>query len=410
MNRQMRKNNNLAEFRKSLGLVLVFVGMQFNTAIKNVTLGMDISIVVMLLSALLLVDVKGISKIRMSNKTIVLFILQIFLLLVSIVSNRSTPQLITFHLYLLAIIFALSTNKEYIYFSYFCKILFWISGFIAILVLFQATNGFTGLTISFESTGKLWLRQGGDPITMSRALEFNFITCLFYKKKNKIEKIFTWIFVASDIIGVFSFGNRSVIVCSVVVFLIWYIRYFNREIDVKKMLISFMVIITIVYLGNSVTYFLEKINAIYSSMKKGLGTLFNFGTVSLDPSAQTRVTILSDMKNKFDADFIKNFLMGMGYNYTYVDRPIYQIYFDFGFVGFIFYAYFLLFIPIKTIIGQLKNDKEYNEAWILVVYSMVQTLGDQFLTGLPYYYYLWTPTIFVLFSLTNYKYKNNDIG
>lgn len=189
MNRQMRKNNNRAEFRKSLGLVLVFVGMQFNTAIKNVTLGMDISIVIMLLSALLLFDVKGIAKIRMSNKTIVLFILQIFLLLVSIVSNRSTTQLITFHLYLLAIIFALSTNKEYIYFSYFGKILFWISGFVAILVLFQATNGFTGLTVSFDSTGKLWLRQGGDPITMSRALEFNFITCLFYKKRIKLKKL-----------------------------------------------------------------------------------------------------------------------------------------------------------------------------------------------------------------------------
>lgn len=46
MNQQMRKNNNRAEFRKSLGLVLVFVGIQFNTAIKNVILGMDISIVI----------------------------------------------------------------------------------------------------------------------------------------------------------------------------------------------------------------------------------------------------------------------------------------------------------------------------------------------------------------------------
>lgn len=76
MNQQMRKNNNRAEFRKSLGLVLVFVGMQFNTAIKNVILGMDISIVIMLLSALLLFDIKGIAKIRMSNKTIVLFMSQ----------------------------------------------------------------------------------------------------------------------------------------------------------------------------------------------------------------------------------------------------------------------------------------------------------------------------------------------
>ncbi len=410
MKQQSRKNNNRAEFRKSLGLVLVFVGMQFNTAIKNVLLSMDISVVIMLLSALLLFDVKGIVKIRMSNKTIVLFVIQIFLLMVSLVSNQSTTQLITFHLYLLAIIYALSTNKEYIQFAYFGKILFWVSGFIAILVLFQATNGFTGLAITFDNTGKLWLSQGGDPITMSRALEFNFIACLFYKEKNKIEKIVTWIFVAADIIGVFSFGNRSVIVCSIVVFLIWYIRYFNQKIDAKKLLITAIVIVTVVCIGSKTTYLADKIDAIYSSMKNGLGTLLNFGTVSLDPSAKTRVEILSNMKNEFDTNFIKNFLMGMGYNYTYVDRPIYQSYFDFGIIGLIFYAYFLLLIPIKAIIGQLKNDREYNGAWILVVYSMVQTLGDQFLTGLPYYYYLWTPTIFALFSLTNYKYKNNSIG
>lgn len=410
MKQQSRKNNNRAEFRKSLGLVLVFVGMQFNTAIKNVLLSMDISVVIMLLSALLLFDVKGIVKIRMSNKMIVLFVIQIFLLMVSLVSNQSTTQLITFHLYLLAIIYALSTNKEYIQFAYFGKILFWVSGFIAILVLFQATNGFTGLAITFDNTGKLWLSQGGDPITMSRALEFNFIACLFYKEKNKIEKIVTWIFVAADIIGVFSFGNRSVIVCSIVVFLIWYIRYFNQKIDAKKLLITAIVIVTVVCIGSKTTYLADKIDAIYSSMKNGLGTLLNFGTVSLDPSAKTRVEILSNMKNEFDTNFIKNFLMGMGYNYTYVDRPIYQSYFDFGIIGLIFYAYFLLLIPIKAIIGQLKNDREYNGAWILVVYSMVQTLGDQFLTGLPYYYYLWTPTIFALFSLTNYKYKNNSIG
>lgn len=30
-------------------------------------------------------------------------------------------------------------------------------------------------------------------------------------------------------------------------------------------------------------------------------------------------------------------------------------------------------------------------------------LFDQFLTGLPYYYFLWTPTIFILFSAENYK-------
>lgn len=407
MNQQIGKiKNNRVEFKKSLGLVLVFVGMQFNTAIKNVAVGVDLSAVIMLLSALLLLDIKNFFLIRMSNATRILTVIQLLLLIISLVSNQSTTQLITFHLYLLAVIFALSTNKEYIHFTYFGKILFWMSGFIAILILFQATNGLTRLNLSFDNTGKLWLSQGGDPITMSRALEFNFIACLFYKEKNKIEKIVVWIFVVADVIGVFSFGNRSVIVCSSVVFIIWYIRYFNRKIDPKKMLITIIAIGAIVYIGSKTTYLMDKINATYISIKNGLGTLLNFNTTSLDPSAKTRVTILSNMKVKFNEDFIKNFLVGMGYNYTYVDRPIYQIYFDFGVAGLVLYAYFLLFIPLKTIIRQFKSGVIYNGAWIFIIYSMVQILVDQFLTGLPYYYYLWTPTIYILFSLTNYNYES----
>lgn len=396
------------DFRKSLGLVLVFVGMQFNTALKNVAIGMDVSVVIMLLSALLLLDINSLYRIRMSNATRILAAIQLLLLLISLVSNQGTTQLITFHLYLLAIIYALSTNKEYIQFAYFGKILFWVSGFIAILILFQATNGFTRLSLTFDNTGKLWLSQGGDPITMSRALEFNFIACLFYKEKNKFEKVIAWIFVVADIIGVFSFGNRSVMVCSIIVFIIWYIRYFNRKIDAKKLLITVVTIAAIAYVGSKITYFADKVDAMYISIKNGIGTLLNFNTASLDPSAKTRVTILSNMKAEFNENFMKNFLIGMGYNYTYVDRPIYQIYFDFGVVGLVLYAYYLLLIPIKTIMGQLRNNIAYNGAWIFVVYSMVQTLVDQFLTGLPYYYYLWTPTIFILFSISNYNLKNDN--
>ena len=398
------------DFRKSLGLVLVFVGMQFNTAIKNVAIGMDVSVVIMLLSALLLLDINSLFRIRMSNTTRILTAIQLLLLLISLVSNQGTTQLITFHLYLLAIIYALSTNKEYIQFAYFGKILFWVSGFIAILILFQATNGFIRLNLTFDNTGKLWLSQGGDPITMSRALEFNFIACLFYKGKSKFEKIVSCIFMVADIIGVFSFGNRSVMACSIIVFIIWYIRYYNRKIDAKKLIITVAVIATIAYIGSKTTYLADKIDAMYISMKNGLGTLLNIGTVSLDSSAKTRVTILDNMKTEFNENFIKNFLIGMGYNYTYVDRPIYQIYFDFGVAGLVMYAYYLLLIPIKAIVGQLRNNIEYNGAWIFVVYSMVQTLMDQFLTGLPYYYYLWTPTIFALFSLTNYTMKTKTIS
>lgn len=398
------------DFRKSLGLVLVFIGMQFNTALKNVAIGMDISAVIMLLSALLLIDVNSLFRLRMSNATRILALIQLLLLLISLASNQGTTQLVTFHLYLLVITYALSTNKNYIQFKYFGKIFFWLSGLIAIVVLFQATNGFTRLNIAFDNTGKLWLSQGGDPITMSRALELNFIACLFYKEKNKIEKIIAWLFVAADIIGVFSFSNRSVVLCALLVFCIWYIRYFNQKFNAKKIAVTIFAIIVALFWGSKTAYFATKIDAIFNSMKSGVGTLLGANNVLIDSSAKTRIAILANMEIKFAENFLKNFLFGMGYNYTYVDRPIYQAYFDFGILGLALYSYFLLLVPVITIMKQLKKNMIYNGAWIFIVFSMIQNLVDQFLTGLPYYYYLWTPTVFVLFSISNYKLKNDKDG
>lgn len=397
----MGRNDAIRDFKKSLGLVLVFIGMQFNTAVKNVIPGINFSMVIMLLSAILLLDLKGFFRIEISKKMLILMMFQLILLFFAIASNKSTTQLISFHLYLLAIIFVLSTNKEYVQFACFGKVLFWISGFIAFVVLFQATNGFVQLSLSFDNTGKLWLDQGGDPITMSRALELNFIACLYYKEKNKLEKIATLIFIVADIVGILSFSNRSVTACTIIVFFIWCRENLGRRIDIKKAVTIIVAVTVIAFLGTRVTYFSDKIDSMYMAMTSGLKTLLGFDTAVFDPSAATRVRILADINKEFGNNFVKNFLMGLGYNYTYVDRPIYQIFFDLGILGLILYMYFLLFIPLKILLKQLNRRENYNGAWEIIVYSTIQILVDQFLTGLPYYYYLWTPTIFILFTLSN---------
>lgn len=402
------RNDTIKDFRKSLGLVLIFVGMQFNTAVKNVIPGTDFSMVIMLLSAILLLDMKNFFSIRISKKMLILMTFQLILLFFAIASDKGTPQLISFHLYLLAIIFVLSTNKEYVQFAYFGKVLFWVSGFIAVVVAFQATNGFTGLSLSFDNTGKLWLSQGGDPITMSRALEFNFIACLCYKGKNKVEKIAMLIFIIADVVGVLSFSNRSVTVCMILVFLVWCGENPDRKIDLKKIVTIIVALIVIVFLGTRLTYFADKIDYMYAAMESGLKTLLGLDTGVIDPSASTRVEILADINKEFNNNFFKNFFMGLGYNHTYVDRPIYQIYYDLGAFGLILYIYFLLLIPLKVLLRWLKKRENYNGAWAIVVYSTIQVLVDQFLTGLPYYYYLWTPTIFILFTLSNYKCRIKD--
>lgn len=401
----MNRTDVYRDYRKSLGLALVFIGMQLNTAIKNIFIGADFSMWIMLSSAaLLLVDPKNFTRIKMSLSMKILLGFQIVLLFFACESERGTSQLITFHLYLISVILSLSTNKDYLAFKSFPAIMFWMSGFIAIVILYQATNGFTHLVVSYEGTSKLWLEQGGDPITMSRALGMSFITCLFYENKGKLAKIVSPIFIIADIIGVFSFINRSVMLCSLVIFLIWYLFYYSRKLTPKKMLMVVLFLIVSYVLIPKIPYLTIKIDSMYQSMRNGIGTLLNDNNTKIDASANTRQIILTQTQEVFNKRFIRNLLLGLGYNYTYIDRPVYQIFFDFGIFGLFIYAYYLLYIPAKNILKQTqRNALRYNCATTIITYISLQMLFDQFLTGLPYYYFLWTPTIFILFSAENYK-------
>ena len=404
MNQNSSTNNeNLRELKKSLGLALVFVGMQFNTALKNVIIGIDMSAIIMILSACLLMDTKRFLRIVMSWKMCVLTLFEVILLILAIMSKYSTTQLIEFQLYLLVLTYVLATNKEYIKFRYFGRIFFWLTGFISVVVLYQATRGFTRIDFEFANSGKLWMSEGGDPITMSRALEMTLIACLFYREKNPIEKVISFVYVVSAFVGMFSFSNRSTIVCSVVVVSILFFKEMKRKNNKINLIVCIMIVIAAILLLMRENTFLNKIEMLYKSVISGIGTLFNIGTVTIDSSAQMRVTILNEMKKEFSTNFLRNLFMGLGYNYRYVDRPIYQAFFDLGVLGFSVYVYFLLFVPIRVIVKCLKDNFVYNDAWIFIVYASIQCIVDQFVTGLPYYYFIWTPTVFFLFSMTNYN-------
>ncbi len=402
----MQTVKNKKEFYKSLGLVMAFVGMQFNTAIRNVFPKINIIVPIMVLSVILLVDLNGITKLKTNLKVFVLFMFQGILMFLCVLSSSGTTQLFTFHIYILALILALWSNQDYLDFSYFGRMLFYVSGFISIVILYQATKGFTQLIFAFDGTGKLWLEQGGDPITMSRALQINIIAVLFLDQKTNREKFVATIFIIADVIGLLSFNNRSTIVCSLFVTLLWLVNYYYKKITLKKIFVPIIMLFIIGIAFTYIPYFQNKIIFIYESIINGIGTLFGWQNIEIDPSAQTRNKILTDILNTyFNGNVIKNFVMGMGYNYKYVDRPILQIFFDLGIPLAVLSCCYLVFIPVKVILKEIKYKYNFNSAWVFVVYISIQSIADQFLTGLPYYYFFWTPTIFFLFS--EYQNKQN---
>lgn len=394
---KMTRNAKLREIFKSLGLVLIFIGMQLNTAIRNVLPSIDIVELIMIISVLLISDLNMSRKLHLSKNQSGLIVFVSILFLLALFSNNGTKQLYSFHLYLIALIFAFSTQKNYVTYQYFGRILFYLSGFISVVVCFQATDGFTKLIQSYYGTSKLWLEQGGDPVSVSRALGINIIAILLYKKKNLFEKMVAIIFAIFTIIGLFSFSNRSSIVCVVIVLLLWGWKYYNTKVSFKKIGIGVITIIIIFIIFTQIEYIQVKGASLLKGTINGIATLVGINTSVADVSATTRVRILEEVENAFWQKPIKHLIFGLGYNWTYVDRPVFQAFFDLGIIGSIVYLFYLFWIPINAIMRQLKtelNDCLYNEAYRFVVFIALQSLMDQFYCGLPYFYYLWTPTVF----------------
>lgn len=404
----MVETKSRREILRTIGLALVFIGMQFGTAIRNVAPALECVNIIMAVSIVLLIDYRGLKELKINVKLFAILCFQIWLLILALFSKNATNQLIVFHLYLIVFIIALNSNIRYCNFERFGRVVFWISGFISLVIVFQATQGFRRLQLSYEGTSKLWLSQGGDPVTLARALGINIITCLFYKKKNHIEIIATGIFALSDIIGLFSFRNRSALLCSFVIFVIWYFKFYTKSLSANKILVSVISVALAVIVLYKIPYFSIKIKSTVNAMISGIGTLLNLNVNGVDSSAQTRVSILENLKSTFNQNFIKNLVFGLGYNFTYVDRPVIQMFYDNGIFAFIVYAYINLWIPIKCIFKTVFCRVNYNDAWLIVVFISLQSVFDQFLTGLPYFYFLWTPAIFMTFSIANSNNKLRD--
>lgn len=404
----MVKTKSRREILRTIGLVLVFIGMQFGTAIRNVAPALECVNIIMAVSIVLLIDYRGLKELKINAKLFAILCFQIWLLILALFSKNATNQLVIFHLYLIAFIIALNSNTRYCKFESFGRVVFWISGFISLVIASQATQGFKGLQLSYEGTSKLWLSQGGDPVTLARALGINIIACLFYKKKNRIEVIATGIFALADIIGLFSFRNRSALLCSFVVFVICFFKYYTKSISTNKILISAISVMVVAIVLYKIPYFSIKIKSTVDAMLSGIGTLLNLNVNGVDSSAQTRVSILENLRSTFNHHFIRNLFFGLGYNFTYVDRPVIQMFYDNGIFAFIAYAYLNLWTPIKCILKTIFKHVNYNDAWLIIAFISLQSVFDQFLTGLPYFYFLWTPAIFMTFSIANSNNKLRD--
>lgn len=406
------ENNTYFNFRVEIGLILIIIGMQLGTAIRNFTKGVDLVDFIMILSLILVIDYRNLFKLRFPRLNIFSLLLiwfQSLIVIYAIYSGRGTRQLYSYHIYIIAIILSLATQNRDKEFKSFFKILFYITGFISFVIFMQATNGGTELVTSYYGTGKLWLEFGGDPVSTSRGLVIGIISTLMYECKSISEKVLKAIFIIFSIIGLLSFSNRSSIVISIVILCVFLLSKYSKKVSIrtiiKQMILFSILILMFITIYNTSEYLNTQINGLIDSINKGFYTFLGDTSYGIDSSAATRVALRSRVFDIISNEFrFYNYLFGYGYNNFYVDMPILQIFLDMGILGFTMYFVYIIYIPLQIFI-----QKNTTDIGLFIKLFLVQMVMDQFYCGLPYYYFYFTPAILIITFKSSIKNKEKII-
>lgn len=403
----------------SLGLVLVIIGMQFGTALKNVLGGVELVNLIMLIAVLMIIDLSAYRNIfLMPRAYFPIFLISVLLLLRSIVEGSYTQQLVFFHLFIIALLLSLCTRVDKYTLESFPKYLFYVSGFVSVVVAFQATNGFTQFNNTFTysggSTSKLWMAYGGDPITMSRACVICIIACLLYKSKNAIGRIFKIVFLASAAVGLLSFTNRATVIGTFIILILYTLyelRYSEENSKFKVLLVVMSVAFICYLLYTNIPFLKEQLDSILERVIPGINSLLGINKDVVDGSTSTRYTLRQEALDRYNLsengfiDVCVRFFAGNGYNFKFLDCPALQIITDCGIIIGIVYFITLIAIPILKNFNLRRNATIFERAVALFAIQMVL---DQFYCGSPYFYFYWTPAILLIFSRLNVVNKEDE--
>lgn len=403
-------------FITEIGFVLSILGLPLGTAIRNMFPSLELVNIFMFISILCLVDFKNLYQLTFPNFNKHLFVILIIQLLFVFYglfdANDSNKKFIIYPCYCISCIISLFTHSRGLQTKYFFPILTCVSIIVVIPCLMQSNIGGFQLIQAMENTGdRMFLKEGGDPITTARGVLAAFICFLFLKSTiTKYTIIFKYSAILASIIVLLSFYTRTVIFAASIIsfFFIWnknthsnIYKYQGKHAQIKTLstIIIFIIIFTLCY--SNIDYFSDKIDGILTKMSSGFSSFL--GNNSHDVSANARV----NMRNAIIDDFLlhesySRILFGMGINYIFADSPAFQIFFDMGFPIGGFYIFYTMYIPIKC---NMTNNNSENDFFLYTKLLSIVYCIDQIICGWPYFYMNFIPPILLLYII-----YNNRIG
>lgn len=395
-------SNPIVNIGIALTLVGVPLGMYFNYLLPVVKW----SPIFMFASFLAIISFKNLLLSRFpsfNKKFVVIGAFQLLMLLYGGFSDTLTTQYLSFHLYIIALLVAFSTNEIHLSYKNVIITTFFISGICSILGAFFTWKGLI--------TGdEVWLlKQENDEyalesFTVAAGAITNFICALCFQTKTLRMKYLVWFFVALDVYIIFMSGKRTPVFVSLIILLIYF--YKNGTIS-TKLLIRYLKIIFLLFLLMLFLYiynesFQIKVDNFFYNFYNGvLNILGNTKVKDSTGSAIARYNFREWTFNYIENDFsFFNYILGAGYMTRWIDSPLLQSYLDMGIIGLVMYISLIIVFPFKSFFKVVNILGLF--AVLLTVYNIMASISS----GNPYAYIKHVPIVFLAFIM---NLKNNRI-
>jgi hypothetical protein len=402
-------SNYFQDIGIALALVGVPIGMYLNYFIPIVKW----SPVLMFASVFLIVSFKNVykAKLPLANKTggfIALF--QLIMIIYGMFSDNMTFQYLSFHVYIIALFLALSSNSPRP--SYDSTIIwtFVISSVACTLGSYIMIKGLlTGDSIF------LFRKDDEDTIlelfTMSSAFLVNFISALFLLNKKRHIKYIALFFMLLDLYFILFLGKRTPLIIIIVALIIFIVK--QKSLNTKNIgRVAVYFSLAIVIFGDLYFYnenIQKQVDYVFTNIYLGIGVIFgNSGQSDLTGAAMGRVIYRQQAFDIINHEFnALNALFGKGYMTLWLDNPLLQSYLDMGVIGLFFYLILVMLYPIKVLWFKSEGNK-----WILFASMFtLYALFSSFHSGNPYLYAKYIPITILSFfvKINSLNYCNNQI-
>lgn len=414
---KLQDKTSVSSWFKAFGIVLALIGMQLNAALKNVGLGDNYVSVIMGASVLFLLNFKNIRGLFLFPRRIIpLFLLLIVFVFYIPFSDDVEMKFLNYILYTIAICLVLNTlhGETHQIAGRFFPLLFFTSFFISIVCASQSSFGGYRFVQTDSDADRMVLLEGGDPITMARALVVNIISMCFYHPKYRYGNVLKAISCIFSVVGLLSFFTRSAVLYAILtpILFLWNydssspIKKAKSKNTRKKFFLFICIFICFVICYMEIPFFADKIDGIFDKMYRGILSFLGINSgVNVDLSAQGRADIRSMAYNRvlLSMNFLTLFF-GKGLNYIFLDCPALQIFFDCGiFIGLV-YVYYTVWLPMKF------NFKKTSDP-MLLCFKLIGVIYcfDQFTCGWPYFYMNFLPIIFYIYRAKNISRISNKV-